>query len=59
MTVYLRAGRHPLAAELHAPYFWTDQITGRQESYLAGFPDPDAKGRARTYAAYHGWTVIE
>ncbi len=59
MTVYLRPGRYPLAAELHAAFFWPDPFTRRRESYLAGFPDPGAKDRARCYAALKGWVVVE
>lgn len=57
MIVHLRPGRYPLTAELHHPYFWTDRYTGKHESYLAGFPDPDAAAKAHVYAASHGWQV--
>jgi hypothetical protein len=59
MTVYLRRGRFLLAAELHAPFTWPDWVTRRATSYLVGFPDPDANGRARRYAAAKGWVIIE
>lgn len=56
MTVYLRAGRTPVVAELHAPFTWPCPFTGRPESYLRGFLSRD---RARSYAAGKGWEVVE
>lgn len=56
MTVYLRPGRPPIVAELHAPFYWKDPFTRRDESYLRGFT---SDALAHAYAAGQGWTVIK
>ena len=38
-----RPGDWPVRYQVHSPSLWTDPVTGKDESYLAGFSSESAR----------------